>query len=114
MTNLLSLTRDLDERDNSKNDTNSKNLKQIILDKKWLILIGLIMIGIIIYIYYYNIQIIIPFSSPILINKNVMSDDNQENMPNLIENDQEDEWNLENEIDNYMENQNNYISTLNN
>jgi len=83
----------------------------ILYNKKWLIIIGILIILCIIYIYYSDIPLNIPFTIPcIKLNK---KKDNQTYDEITEFNDNTDEWILEDEINNYMNLQDEYINNLN-
>lgn len=110
--NLLTKTQEKDKKDNK--------LYKIIYNKKWLIIIGLLIIGIIIYLYYYNISFTLPclFTIPNIKNKKKcpIKKENKEEDEDEGDEEEEDEetdkWILEDEIKNYMQKQHEYISEL--
>lgn len=84
---------------------------KFIYNKKWLILIGICILVVLIYIYKYDIPINIPLSFPCPASTfkkkspNVTCDD-------IIEFDDDKDWNLEDEITKYMELQDIYIKNI--
>jgi hypothetical protein len=107
---------------------NSKNIKdkyyKIFYNKKWLIIIGFIIIGILFYIYYYDLPLYVPiignlFSISNTKNKKKKSSSNNINELDELNNDSEsdsdnenDEWDLELEIQNYMNKQHEIIGQM--
>ena len=111
-------------------DLKSKNTTdkcyKIFYNKKWLILIVLIIIGIMFYIYYYDLPLYIPI--PVIGNlftfSNIKSKKNKKRSDNINElgelnddseddsKDDNDDWNLEDEIQNYMNKQHEAISQI--
>jgi len=84
-----------------------------IYNKKWLILLGLCIIVVIMYIYKYDVPINIPISFPCsgAALKKKLSD---ATCDDITEFDNDKDWNLEDEIQRYMELQDTYIKNLNN
>lgn len=94
------------------NNSNIKSYSKILYDKKWLFLIGFILISLLLYIYYNDIPIQLPpILTPINLTKNskIQKDDIEE----INDDENCDEWDLENEIEMYMEKQHNYINKNN-
>lgn len=92
------------------NSSKKKELKEesvikICYNKKWIIVIGVIIILLMSYIYYYNISI--PTINIISNNPFKKTDKSCDDITELSNND--DDWNLENEIKEFMELQDNYI-----
>lgn len=82
------------------------NTITICYDKKWYILLGFVILGIIFYLYYYNISIILPLAS--LVPKRKKKKYESDSESDLEDGD--DDWDIENEIDEYMKKQYDYIN----
>lgn len=102
----LSLQNKQDKENNKKNDKNSylNNTITFIYNKKWLIAIGLCLLLTIIYIYKYDISINIP--CPMASFKKPKNDNTCDD---ITEFNDDTDWVLEDEIQKYMELQDNYI-----
>lgn len=97
---------------NNTDVTNDKiknnNLINIFYDKKWIIIIGVVLIMILIYIYYNDISLCVPLNKPYnLFDFSKKTSDDISDLNTL------DDWNLESEINEFMELQDNYIQTFN-
>ena len=81
----------------------------ILYNKKWLIIIGILILSFIIYLYYSDSKLNIPFTIPcIKLNKKTQNQPCDE----ITEfNEYSDDWDLEEEINNYMNLQDEYISS---
>jgi hypothetical protein len=122
------LLNDLQTNYNTENLTN-KDYYTIIYNKKWLILIGILVILLLFYIYYSDIRLTIPLISNLFNmsnlkkynkkkqqknNKNEKEDydtDSESECDDEINSDNDD-WDLENEIKNYMNKQHEYIANI--
>lgn len=94
-----------------KNENSKDNIIKICYDKKWLILLGLLMLLTIMYIYYYNISITIPS-----VNLNNFKFNNTPNKTCDDITDFDDsniKWDIETEIMNYIKLQDEYIASKN-
>jgi hypothetical protein len=116
----------------SKQDIKNNEYYNIIYNKKWLILIGFLVIGILFYIYYNDIPLSIPIISNLFNFSNIKKynkkkqfdsdlEDNDDSEHDDSESDDKsesnynvnDNWILEDEIKTYMEKQHEYIANLN-
>ncbi len=97
---------------------NKEKSTKILYNKKLLLVVGIVILAIIAYIYYYDVSINIIGSLPSynLFTKKKKKKSNNKNNNELEEFSTDDEveniddWNLEDEIKNYMEKQHEYIS----
>ena len=120
----------------SKQDIKNNEYYNIIYNKKWLILIGFLVIGILFYIYYNDIPLSIPIISNLFNFSNIKKyhkkkqfdsdlEDNDDSEHDDSESDDSesddksessykvnDNWILEDEIKTYMEKQHEYIANL--
>lgn len=82
----------------------------ILYNKKWLIVIGILILSFIIYLYYSDTKLSIPFNIPCI---KLNTKTTNKTCDEITEfNDCDDEWNLEDEINNYMNLQDEYIANL--
>lgn len=104
-------------------ETENNKYYKILYNKKWLIIIGLLIIGIIFYLYYNNISFALPciLKIPNINKKKKSNKEKEEKKDAEDEEDDDDEeteesdsdnWNLENEIQTYMKKQHEIISEL--
>jgi hypothetical protein len=99
---------------------NKEKSTKILYNKKLLLIVGIVILAIIIYIYYFDVSITLPIISSLpsynLFNKKKKNKNNTKNKDEFEEFSSDDEseiidsWNLELEIKNYMEKQHEYIS----
>lgn len=96
-----------------KNKVKDNSLITIYYNKKWLILLGILIVLLILYLYINNINmptLCIPLNKKY----NLFNKSNKNTCDNIIELTNIDEWNLESEINDFMELQENYIQLSNN
>lgn len=93
----------------------TNSLITICYNKKWLIVLGVLIILLILYIYIYDINMP-SFCIPINTKYNLFNSKNTNNKScdDIIELTDTDDWNLENEIKDFMELEDNYIQLSSN
>ena len=116
----IGLVDNLKEESEKKEDLdNEEKSTKILYNKKLLLVVGIVILAIIAYIYYYDVSINIIGSLPsynLFTKKKNKKNNNKKNNNELEEFSTDDEfenidsWNLEEEIKNYMEKQHEYIS----
>ena len=107
----------LDKKNKNKTNSTTSSYYQLICNKKWLILGIIFLILLLGYIYYSNISLVCPFSLSITQKKkniNTKSNksfdsDNCEDLNDDSNSENEDNWNLEDEMSEYMKKQQEYL-----
>jgi hypothetical protein len=91
-----------------------KSLITIYYNKKWLILFSILIVLLILYLYMNNIINIPILCIPLNKKYNLFNKSNKSTCDTIIELNNADDWNLESEINDFMELQENYIQLSNN
>ncbi len=89
-----------------------ESILTICYDKRYIIITGVIIILLLLYIYYCDVKILLPTGMSTFLNrkfKNKSSSSSYDEIDDLKSND---DWVLEDEINNYMELQDDYIANL--
>lgn len=103
------------KEDISEKNKKLQNVLTICYNKKWLILLVILIVLLILYIYFYNINIP-TFCIPVNTKYNIFSNTNKKknSCDDIVELQDKDDWNLENEMQEFIELQDNYIQLSDN
>lgn len=106
------------QKNNNEDEIKIKNLKDNIIkvcyNKKWLILLGLLILLIIMYVYYNNVLITIPYVNLNNFKFNNKTTNKNKTCDDITDfNDNNTKWDIETEIMNYIKLQDEYIANKN-